>query len=584
MRSNIWQLQAVQLENFGSFVDKQTITFQSSSCHYILGENLDENNKADSNGSGKTTLLNAIIWGLYGKTAAGLLGSDLITHGAKKMTVVLFFNGLEVTREYSKSQVLSWKFEGDSPITGDVKVMQSKLEEDVLGMNYNVFLNVCTMFSNSKAGKFLAATPGDRAAILGDLVDDYVFQLAAKDMKRDLDWYTNELQSGATLKHHYQQTLAQKEAQLIEVVKQYDVEKLHEQTRRTQVEMKVAELENRGRVLLNQIATPPGSQKELEAAFYLAQKNLAQLQKDLTEIEVSLRQGESHLYEGSTCPTCKRYVDSKTVGELRLIHEEETKAYHQKSQEVTGANYALQQAQQKYQEFANWVTIERQARAELSTIQERLHELNDQLNTNPLKHLDQLKHSLTEEIRQLYDKIEEVNKKLDTYHYNYNLLQTLYPGFRNEIKNILFDQIRGELEGHVYTYSLQLGGDMFRITFPSKTHTNREKFEILIESDGFLQDLSAYSNGEAWRASFAVLLGLRLVMMRKHNARLNMLLIDDPIGNLDKRGITEFFQAISQIQANEKNLILVTIPLAEVSPVTGRTMTVTKQNRRSVVQ
>jgi len=583
-KTNVWKLQAIQLENFCSYQDKQTLTFSPDSSHFILAKNLDENNKADSNGGGKTSLLNAIIWCLYGKSAHGLLGSDLISHGAKRMKVVAFFNGLEITRTYEKHQNLSWCFEGATPVTGDVKVLQPKLEADVLGMNYNVFLNCCTMFGNSKTGRFLASTPGERSAILGDLVDDYLFQQAGEAMKRDMGWYQQQITSIVSLRQHYQQSIQQKEAQLAQLQQRYEVEKAQEQTRKTQIEMRIAEMDNRARVLVGQISTPPGNPKELEATLYQANQLVQRLTREVTEIEVELRKNQQGLYEGNSCPTCKRYVDAECVAHLRIICEEETKLYHDKAYELKDAQEKQHHAQEAYTRYANWVALERAAQAELQTIKERMHEYQDQLQVNMLKHLDDSKHSLTKELHELYEKMEGGNQNLDTYHYNYNLLGTLYPGFKTEIKNILFDQIRGELEGHVYTYSLQLGGDMFRITFPAKSQTNRERFEILIENNGFLQDLSAYSNGEAWRASFAVLLGLRLVMMRKHNARLNMLLIDDPIGNLDKTGTFEFFQAIQQIQGNEKNLILVTLPVEDILPSGGKIINVVKENNRSVVR
>jgi len=531
-----------------------------------------------------TSLLNAIVWCLYGKSAHGLQGSDLISHGAKRMKVVAFFNGLEVTREYSKHQQLSWCYEGDTPVTGDVKVLQAKFEADVLGMNYNVFLNCCTMFGNSKTGRFLSATPGERSAILGDLVDDYLFQQAGEAMKRDMGWYQQQITSIVSVRQHYQATIHQKEAHLAQLQQRYEVEREQEQTRKTQIEMKMAEMDNRARLLLNQIATPPGNPKELEAVLYQANQNLQRLSREVTELEVELRKNQQGLYEGNNCPACKRYVDKETVEHLRLIYEEETHLYQAKAQEMQEAQQVQVAAQEAYTRYANWVALERAAQAELQTIKERLLEYQDQLQVNMLKHLDDSKHQLTKELHELYEKLEGGNQNLDTYHYNYNLLSVLYPGFKTEIKNILFDQIRGELEGHVYTYSLQLGGDMFRITFPAKTQTNRERFEILIENGGYLQDLSAYSNGEAWRASFAVLLGLRLVMMRKHNARLNMLLIDDPIGNLDKTGVFEFFQAIQQIQGNEKNLILVTLPVEDVLPSGGKIINVVKENNRSMVR
>lgn len=76
----------VTIENFLGIGDA-AINLQDKGLVLVQGENLDDPS-ADSNGSGKSSMIDAVFWGLYGKTARGLGGDDVINRVIGKQCVV----------------------------------------------------------------------------------------------------------------------------------------------------------------------------------------------------------------------------------------------------------------------------------------------------------------------------------------------------------------------------------------------------------------------------------------------------------------------------------------------------------------
>lgn len=76
----------VTIENFLG-IGTAKISLQDKGLVLVQGQNLDDPS-ADSNGSGKSSMIDAVFWGLYGKTARGLGGDDVINRVIGKQCVV----------------------------------------------------------------------------------------------------------------------------------------------------------------------------------------------------------------------------------------------------------------------------------------------------------------------------------------------------------------------------------------------------------------------------------------------------------------------------------------------------------------
>lgn len=76
----------VTIENFLG-IGTARISLLDKGLVLVQGQNLDDPS-ADSNGSGKSSMIDAIFWGLYGKTARGLAGDDVINRVIGKQCIV----------------------------------------------------------------------------------------------------------------------------------------------------------------------------------------------------------------------------------------------------------------------------------------------------------------------------------------------------------------------------------------------------------------------------------------------------------------------------------------------------------------
>lgn len=116
----------------------------------IQGENRDDSSQ-DSNGAGKSTLVDAIAWGLYGATARGEAGDEVIHRHAKRgdcarVALVLEDDGtqyqIERTRRKGRTELTLARVEPDGTLTdltkGTVKLTDDAIQK-IIGCSAEVF-------------------------------------------------------------------------------------------------------------------------------------------------------------------------------------------------------------------------------------------------------------------------------------------------------------------------------------------------------------------------------------------------------------------------------------------------------------
>ena len=75
-------IQELHLENF-LIMSKADVNLDNKGLILIVGENKDDTS-ANSNGSGKSTIVDALCWCLYGTTARGISGDDVVNRTNKE--------------------------------------------------------------------------------------------------------------------------------------------------------------------------------------------------------------------------------------------------------------------------------------------------------------------------------------------------------------------------------------------------------------------------------------------------------------------------------------------------------------------
>jgi DNA repair exonuclease SbcCD ATPase subunit len=552
------------LEGFNRFVQKQTILFNSE-VYYVVGNNLDHPVKSPSNGAGKSSILNAICWGLFGKTVSRLRAREVMANRVKKAQVILNFdNGLEVCRTHDTYHRLYFSVNGKR-YENDVIETQEELNKH-LGLNWDTFQSTCCMFSGGTASKFLEARPGERAAILGNLVNDSIFQQASTQMMTDYEYYQKQRGILESNRNILNKQIEEKYIQLEQFLLKYSKAQAEEANRKTLITMRIADIQNQIKQILLELDHPPiKSVEEIQAHISTLIQNYKTQYDKLKYIEFNMHPAED-VVEGSHCSKCKRYIDANAYESYKLTIEDGVKEFQTLSVEVKEIAKQIEIHKEEYNKTFGWWQDKAKKEETISEYKINIMDLEESLNQNYLGYLEARKQELEKEVVSLSTTIKDIDEQIYSFNYYENILKQLIPGFKNEIKNILFDNIRGDLEYNTTLFAQQFAEDMFKIYYPNKDLNYKEKFEILMEAEGTVRDISTYSPGERWRASFACLLALRYTMMQKTKSKLNLLLIDDPMGEIDDGGCEELFKVINNLWKQEKNLVLVTLPKAHIIP------------------
>ncbi len=136
-----------------------------------------------SNGHGKSALLDSITWALWGE-ARGKSQDDLLHFGEDEMWVELEFRarnrdykvvrrhrrgGLRARRGASGLELQIRGGDGFLPITGNTMTETKAMIEDILGMDYNTFINSAFLIQG-RADEFTNKTPSERKEVLGKII------------------------------------------------------------------------------------------------------------------------------------------------------------------------------------------------------------------------------------------------------------------------------------------------------------------------------------------------------------------------------------------------------------------------------
>ncbi len=567
----MFNLKAITIEGFGPYVEKLTIQFEQQVYH-ILGSSLDHPGVTDSNGAGKTTILNAISWGLFGKTLTALKGKDVINDGCKTARVVLTFDGLEIVRTYGRRHELEYTLPGCKPRSTDVIPLQAELE-GLLGMNYSTFLNTCCMLPSLGSTKFLYSDPAERAKTLGDLIDDSIFQAASKKMLADMSAWDAAIQQAYGVQQQVQSMLHHKQHQMAQFNYHFAEAEKQEHTRKDALEFKIAQLRGEFKKISEEMLRPPQETPEQ------LQQELAVLYEEQRQIENEIRDlsflGQRPVL-GSFCKSCYHYITEDSI----KYYEDASAVFADRSRDfqaqLSQVIATIATVRERYNVVASWHSQQRHREKQLGDLREHILDLEDALKVNQLDALKVQKVELERELNAIRAQAAKAEQDIDHYGYWKSILQKLQPGMASEIRNILFDRVRGELEAATEHYGKLVADGMFYVHYPTKNHLAREKFEIMVDYAGKTREILMLSNGEGYRVSFAILLALRSILLNRTKSQLNLLLIDDPIAGLDITGLNGFYQLVHRLQQSENNLVLITMPMEGVIPQAGRTLTVKK--------
>jgi DNA repair exonuclease SbcCD ATPase subunit len=531
--------ESVQWKNFLSTGASPTkITLNQSPNTLIIGHN----------GAGKSTVLDALCFGLFGKPFRKINKPQLLNS--------INTNDCVVEVEFSIGTKQYKVIRGIKPNTFEIycngslvnqdakaKDYQEHLEKFILKLNYKSFTQVVILGSASFV-PFMQLSPGDRRAIIEDLLDIQIFSSMNGVVKEKMSEFKDTI-----TKIKYDINLAQEKINL----QKLNIEE-HKQANEEEVKRKQEEIANNQSQLEQLAADNELIQKHIDilskkignekTSLENKSKKLLQLE---TKVENNIKKNEKDVtfYESNdNCPTCKHPLEEEF-----------------KQQQITERKQKLVQQKTGLTEIKNEISTISQQMDEITRVIDNVSKHNSQIvgNNSTITSIRKYIDKLNREITELSNKkvnLEEDNKKLVELKAELTALNTEHEKLTNEkmyydfaatllkdtgIKTKIIKQYLPIMNKLINKYLTAMD---FFVNF-----NINENFEETIKSrhrDEF--SYANFSEGEKMRIDLALLFTWRQIAKLKNSTNTNLLILDEVFdSSLDTVGTEEFLKLIHEM-------------------------------------
>jgi DNA repair exonuclease SbcCD ATPase subunit len=556
----------------------------------ITGINEDDH---ESNGAGKSTIFYGVCVGLYGVEPKGGKKDDLISYDADGYSIELQFENPHLVvrrskkRGYSEKLAYNWEGkwsdqEGDDWTEGRLTATQAELDK-VLGVSYDLFCNAHYISRHSKASQMLAAKPAERARLLEEMVTDEHLKKAEELVKAASARLEEELSQKKSAKSVHESSELRQKSQLDQI--QNQLNSSAERQRRWQERH-----DESVRTTSQSLAEQEALRRPVDALDVITAE-VQSLGRSVDTLYSDIRIAESNqkrLEKAHGTKECSQCLQTMTI-EGRELLQIEINALGRQLPRLRAEHKA---AQKSWIEKSEWLNQQQRLAGHNNEVERQIGLLTQQLknyerevspeNPEALKALRKDCMAGLRETEATLIKLSQEILGLEGRREDYKFWRD---GFGpNGIRNMMLDDLRTAMAFATQKYIRQLAGDSIKIDFPQagKRASSKDKFEILVTMHGRTVPLHMLSDGEDWRASFACLLGLGDVLQGFSRQRLDLRLIDDPLGDLDDAGIRNFMTAAYDMFA-ESGSVLVAVPRAVDIDFRATIWTVRKTNGESAV-
>jgi DNA repair exonuclease SbcCD ATPase subunit len=137
-------------------------------------------------------------------------------------------------------------------------------------------------------------------------------------------------------------------------------------------------------------------------------------------------------------------------------------------------------------------------------------------------------------MQEMHDELETHRAELAAVSSRLSTLQVLVKTFSSTgLVAYKIECLIKDLEETTNKYLAELSSGRFQISFKIAAS---DKLNVIITDNGKDIDIIALSGGERARVNAAALLGIRKLMQSLSNSRINLLILDETIENLDTEG------------------------------------------------
>lgn len=605
----------------------------------IQGKNKDAE-AFDSNGAGKSSMFSdAPLWCLYGMTARGHKGDEVVNRFSKKNTMVCVGieddNGIDnyEVRRYRKHKDFKnsvMLFHNGKNITGRSDIETDQMIVDLLQMDFQSAVN-SVFFGQGISKMFASASDADQKKILELMLQIDILKVCQDKAKKLLSDMESERK---TL--YDKSVLYMKERNIL----QKTVEDL--QTKEAELEQQISSiiaglviLKDKYESELNSLESVDGLVEDKENLIQLVGRSKERLlefsQYDKLKLELagdenglkreintlkstiaSETKKLDNILKGKdvpkVCEACGQDLPIRDTSHLEAhmgkIIKEKQETLDEKVAELEETQALLSKVNKQLegkkiieQEIGDLQDAINDMVNDIVRIQEREKSLTRLISGVDSQIADQEKmrgttySTLIEknimDIERLESDIEKANLFLVGYDEKISVYNFWVNAFGNQgIKSILLDSVTPFLNRQANHYLTRLADNSIEIKFTTQTKLKsgeiRDKFAVEVINENGDDNYKGNSNGEKRRADLAVNMSLQDLVGSRSNKSIDFIVYDEAFEGLDAIGCERLIGILEE-KAKIYGTILVITHNENLKELFKKSITVRKENKKTVL-
>lgn len=561
------ELKTLKWGNLFSYADNNSIEFNKSPLSQIVG----------LNGHGKSSIALILEEVLFNKNSKNIKKADILNRNikAKNYWITLIFakDGIEYTINVTRGSTQTVKlYKGSEDISAHTATGTYNTIQNLIGCDHKTFTQIVYQ-SSSTSLEFLTATDTNRKKFLIELLNlnKYVeagdiFKGINKELTDKVSTVETKISSiNAWIAKYSKMDLVKKAPvdvpeipkNLIEEIKELNnqlnsIDYINKKRSNNNAYKKILD----AIVIDNTIKPPSDDIEELKSE----KANIKASIKSINDFSSKMKK------LGTVCPTCEQDVDSHKLSLLcseqdsklivlndRLAEIEKSILSYNKHKELWDNNSKNISSYEKY--FSLYDSELPSELLDSDSLSSRIGVLTGELEAaeSAAKKAIDLNNSIfstNSRIDTILSQLEEHNNdlgnlktELDSLNKRISIIQLLTKTFSpTGLIAYKIECLIKDLEQAINNYLIDLSGGRFQLTFKIES----DKLNVIITDNGKDIDITALSSGEKARVNTSALLGIRKLMQSISNSRINLLVLDETIENLDLEGKEKLVELLLQ--------------------------------------
>ena len=581
-----------KIEIYNLFAHKESVyDFKNNSCTVIFGRN-ETDRGLDNNGAGKSTLFEAICIALTNESLRAIKKDSFINRDEEECKIVFHLYNpvlkmkLRISRQFFRgnksAKIEIW--ENDKLNKQVVSVNEAnKRVLELIGISREDLLRYF-IISQDNRYTFFTASDGEKKEIMNritsaDMINPVIEELDLRYKEKNAEYKEIDDEIGK-LSDKKELLVEQREEVLANDNTEEELKELSEKI--SEAEEEIGEIDGNLKKWEKAVKT---REEQIQA---ITVEDTTQLKKDRKKLKEEMEELDSEISENKrtekklkaeledtiTCPKCSHEFiheseldlsveDTKSLlDEAQSEIKKQTKKYEVKENKLKNLNKKIKEAERAEElvgeieeEKAGYERKIKNKTQDRSDLLEKIAKWETEKKAiKKRKKDDKLLNSLNQRIGECDIEIEKLTKQLlpiseemDTIKFwQFNMGRS---GFQTYLANKAIKILEGStnyfLEKMKIDYRVMI--NPFTIL---KSGEVREKIDCFISDNGIdAKNFLAYSGGERQRVTLAGILAIqRLINLSLNGKGINMLLLDESLGNIDSMGTMEIVRILEKLE------------------------------------